>query len=164
MVAFEVGKYLNCLKEGKQGYAVLKLDMSKAYDHIEWAFLRRMLEKLWFDQRWVKFIMLCVSTVEYMVAQNGMEIRPIIPKWGLRQGDLISLYIFIIGAEGLSSLLNGYLQDNLIHGCKIAHTAPVISHLFFADDSFIFFKANVLMALWETLGPNDQFLEIIDFV
>ena len=143
MIAFEVGHYLKRKKQGKTGVAAFKVDMSKAYDRIEWNFLRKMLEILGFAQSLVDLIMLLVTTVEFMVSQNGNEVGPIIPSRGLRQGDPISPYLFIICAESLSSLIKHYEGRGLLHGCKIARSAPVISHLFFADDSFFFFKANM---------------------
>ena len=67
MIAFEIGHYLKRKRQGKTGVAALKIDMSKAYDRIEWNFLRQMLIALGFDSSWVELIMLCVTTVEYMV-------------------------------------------------------------------------------------------------
>ena len=68
---------------------------------------------------------------------------PIMLGCGLRQGDPISPYLFIICAESLTALVRNYKSRGLIHGCKVAISAPIISHLFFADDSFFFFKANM---------------------
>lgn len=61
----------------------------------------------------------------------------------LRQGDTISSYLFFICAEVLSCRISLAESQDLIHGVKICNGAPSISHLFFANDSFIFFKANV---------------------
>ena len=86
--------------------------------------------------------MLCVSTVRYHVIQDGKEIGPIVPSRGLRQGDSLSPYLFILYAEGLSSLIHKYERAGLIHGVRVVRGAPVVSHLFFADDCFLFFKAS----------------------
>ena len=72
-----------------------------------------------------------------------MEIGPIVPSRGLWQGDPLSPYLFIICAEGLSSLINHYERAGLLHGVRIARGAPYLTYLFFADDYFIFFKASV---------------------
>ena len=61
----------------------------------------------------------------------------------MRQGDPLSPYLFLICAEGLFSILYNYTERGLIHGFKVARNAPVVSHLFFADDSFLFFKSNM---------------------
>lgn len=87
--------------------------------------------------------MMCVKTVSYNICLNGSQIGPIFPKRGLRQGDPLSPYLFMFCVEGLSNMLDQSSQPGDIHGCAISPSAPVISHLVFADDSFLFFKANV---------------------
>ena len=129
-------------KQGKTGTAALKIDMSKAYDRVEWKFLKLMMLRMGFAEDWVEIIMLCVSTVSYRVIRNGIEGGPIVPSRGLRQGDPLSPYLFIICAEGLSSLIRNRERAGFIHGVKIARSAPAVSHLFFADDCFLFFKAH----------------------
>ena len=90
MVAFEISHYLKRKKQGKVGMAALKLYMSKAYDRVDWPFIEHMLIKLGFFGRFIRLIMMCVSLASYKVWSNGLEIGPIIPQRGLRQGDSIS--------------------------------------------------------------------------
>ena len=134
--------FLKRKRQGKVGAAALKIDMSKAYDRIEWAFLEAVLLRLRFNAKWVTLIMLCVSTVRYHVIQDGKEVGPIVPNRGLRQGDPLSPHLFILCAEGLSALIHKNERAGLIHGVRVAREAPVVSHLFFANDCFLFFKAN----------------------
>lgn len=87
--------------------------------------------------------MLCVSIVSYSVNINGTQVGPILPSRGLRQGDPLSPYLFLFCVEGLSGALRKSAEQGRITGCKIHSQAPAITHLLFADDSFLFCKASV---------------------
>uniref|UniRef100_A0A803NLX6 Reverse transcriptase domain-containing protein n=1 Tax=Cannabis sativa TaxID=3483 RepID=A0A803NLX6_CANSA len=119
----------------------LKLDMSKAYDRLEWGYIRAMLERMGFDGRWINLVMFCVSSVSFSIVHGGQEMGPIVASRGIRHGDPLSHYLFILCAEGFSSLLRSYEQSGLLTGCRIARHAPNISHMLFADDSYIYCKA-----------------------
>jgi hypothetical protein len=129
---------------GKTGYMGIKLNMSKAYNRVEWGFLEAVMSKLGFDPLWIKFIMVCVRSVSYSVAVNGNEVGKVIPSRGLRQGDPISPYLFILCTETFSSLLCKAQQKGVISGVPTSKKGPSISHLFFADDSLVFCKANMV--------------------
>lgn len=122
---------------------VLKLDMSKAYDRVEWPFLKGMLQRVGFNSRWVSLIMDSVTTVLYLVQVMGQPTGMIVPTRGLRRGDPPSPYLFLFCAEGLSAHLTKAQLDKRIHGVSVAHGAPTLSHLFFADDSLLFCNAHL---------------------
>lgn len=142
LIAYECLHHLRYMKEGKRCYAAMKLDMSKAYDRVEWIFIEKMLLKIGFSQQWVKKIMRCVTSVRYSFQINGRVLGAVVPSRGLRQGDPLSPYLFLICAEGFSALLRQAEGRKDIIGLKIARNAPSISHLFFADDSLLFLKAS----------------------
>jgi hypothetical protein len=140
MIAIEIVHYMKAKTRGKKADVALKLDISKAYDRIDWDYLRDMLAKMGFSQKWINWVMLCVETVDYSVIVNGHRVGPIVPGRGLRQGDPLSPYLFIICAEGLTALIQKAEAKGELHGVKICRNAPIISHLF-ADDCFLFFRA-----------------------
>ena len=142
MVAYELTHFLQNKRSGTECFAALKLDMSKAYDRVEWHFLRGMMERLGFDERWINLIMQCVSTVSYRIKVNGEMTEEIIPTRGLRQGDPLSPYLFLICAEGFSGLLIEAERTGNLEGVTICANAPSITHLLFADDSLLLLKVN----------------------
>ena len=86
--------------------------------------------------------MACVESVHYHFLQKGEKLGLIKPSKGLRQGDPLSPFLFILCVEGLSSSIQPLGSRGLIHGCSIARGAPVVTHLFLVDDSYLFFRAN----------------------
>lgn len=84
-----------------------------------------------------------MASFSYSISFQGSNIGPIIPKRGLRQGDPLSPYLFLLCVEGLSLYLKSAADNASINGCRIYPQAPAITHLLFTDDSFLFFKATV---------------------
>jgi hypothetical protein len=100
------------------------------------------MRKIGFADQWVHLIMTCVRTVTYSVLINGQPHGQINPSRGIRQGDPLSPYLFLLCAEGLSNLLKKAETERSITGLAIARGGPRINHLFFADDSVLFCKAS----------------------
>jgi hypothetical protein len=129
-------------KKGSKGLCAIKLDMHKAYDRVEWVFLERIMAKLGFDQRWIKLVMACVTFVRYSVRFNNFETDIFTPFIGLRQGDALSPYLFLMVAEGLSCMIKKAEERGELEGVKVCRGALTISHLLFADDSLILMQAD----------------------
>ncbi|KAL5574791.1 hypothetical protein UlMin_016490 [Ulmus minor] len=119
LVAFEGIHAMRRGKFGNGSKAALKLDMSKAYDIVEWKFIEEVMIKLGYDKKWVDKIMKCISSVSFSFLLNGEVCGNIIPSRGIRQGDPLSPFLFLFCLEGIS-----------------------VSHLLFVDDSFMFLDAN----------------------
>ena len=122
-------------------FCALKLDMTKAYDRVEWKYLEAVMLKLGFNQTWVNKIMKCVTTVSFLVLFNGEKLQEFKPTRGIRQGDPISPHLFLLCAEGLSCMLKAAEKNENIQCIQVSHTAPKIDRLLFADDIILFFKA-----------------------
>ncbi|XP_026416843.1 uncharacterized protein LOC113312295 [Papaver somniferum] len=129
--------------KNKNGNMALKIDLSKVFDTIEWDFLNQTLLSFGFCSEWCQLILQCITTTSFFVLLNGVPSEFFFVTRGLRQGDPLSPYLFIICMEVLSKLLLKAEKDNLVSGIKVAKTAPSVSHLFFADDFFLFSKANL---------------------
>jgi hypothetical protein len=87
------------------------------------------MRRLGFDERWINLIMRCITSVRYQFKVNGSCTDVITPQRGLRQGDPISPYLFLICAEGFSSLLNKADLDGSLEGVRVCNEAPSFNHL-----------------------------------
>ena len=142
LVVFELMHYLEHKKEGKDGFAAIKLDMSKSYDRLEGGFIKLVMIKMGFHEKWVELVMHCINSVSYSILVNGAAYGNITPTRDLRQGDPISPYIFLLCADGFSSFIHDAAKNHKISEVSICKGCPKITHLFFTDDSLLFCKAN----------------------
>ena len=132
------------LRRKKQGM-VCKLDIEKAYDSISWKFLYQVMGRMGFGSLWLSWIKWCISTASFSVPINGSPAGFFPSSKGLRQGDPLSPYLFVIGMEALSCLINRAVEGNYLSGSKITGGRGgdlVISHLLYDDDTLIFCEAN----------------------
>ena len=91
-----------------------KLDIEKAYDQIGWGFLLQILERMWFGSKWISWINWCMSIASFFVLFNGSPTGFFRSSRDLRQGDFLSLYLYVIGREALSCLLKRVVEGNFI--------------------------------------------------
>ena len=129
--------------------------MSKAYNRVEWVYLEKLMEKIGFCARWVALMMSCVKTVSYSIMVNGEPIGMIHLERGIRQGDPLSPFLFLLCMEGFHALIKHSVRNGDIKGFSLCKRGPKLTHLFFADDSLFFCRSitkdcnNVLKLLGE---------------
>jgi hypothetical protein len=140
LLAYESIHYLK-RKKGKPVACAVKLDMAKAYDRVEWSYLRAIMTKMGFASKWIEKVMACVETVSFSVRVNRNFSEVFKPTRGIRQGDPISPYLFLICAEGFSCMLKYYGSGHLSRGVRVGIHCPWLSHLLFADDCLVFTQA-----------------------
>lgn len=111
-----------------------------------------------FAEQWINLIMICISTVTNAFKLNGEPMGYIRPKRGIRKGDPLSPYLFVLCAEGLSMLFEKWEEQGRIRGVSICQGAPSVHHLLFADDSFIFAHSTLRECLHikELLGTYER--------
>lgn len=115
--------------------------MEKAFNFMEWPFLLNIFKALGFNQTWISWIKECITTVSYSILINGTPTNFFHPSRGLRQGDPLSPFLFILGSETLSRLiLREETKKNLEDIC-LSRISPTLSHILFANDLILFGKA-----------------------
>uniref|UniRef100_A0A2N9IM18 Reverse transcriptase domain-containing protein n=1 Tax=Fagus sylvatica TaxID=28930 RepID=A0A2N9IM18_FAGSY len=121
-----------------------KLDIEKAYDHVNWNCLLYLLERMGFGYRWCQWMKTCISTVQFSVLVNGSPEGFFGSSRGLRQGDSLSPLLFLLIMEVLSRLFQKTEEAGLIRGFQAGMLGGIevrISHLLFADDTIVFCDA-----------------------
>ena len=140
LLAHEIFDTLKKKKGRKKGFGALKIDMCKAYDRVNWNFLKAIMLAMNFSNTWVNWVMECVTTVKYTLLINGIPTQTIHPTRGNKQGDPISPYIFLLCANILSIALTQAKNIRQIKGISIGRQGVSFTHLFFANDSYFFFQ------------------------
>ena len=101
----------------------------------------KVMQKMGFGPKWLSWMWCCISIAKFLVLVNGVPVGFFSSSKGLRQGDPLSLYLFVMGMEVLSVLNKRAVEGGFISGCNIRHgkgRAVHISHLLFADDTIVF--------------------------
>ena len=125
-------------KDTHGGNIMIKVDMAKAYDRVDWNFLLEVFRCFGFSLSFCDLIRACISNIWYYVLLNGTMRGFFQGGRGLRQGDRLLPYLFIIIKEVLSRLLKQSVSSHKIGNFSQPRGTPQISHLMYADDIMIF--------------------------
>ena len=124
---------------------ICKLDIEKAYDHVNWYFLLYLLERCGFPEKWCHWIYFCISTARFSILINGSPEGFFGSTCGIRQGDPLSPLLFVIIMEALSRMMSKAIEEGLLLGFQVGalgNDSLCLSHLLFADDTLIFSDGN----------------------
>ena len=127
--------------KGNKAFMAIKIDLEKAYDRLNWNIMEECLNECKFPPKLIKVIHHCISTPSYKIMWNGDKTESFYRSRGIRQGDPLSPYLFIICMERLSHIIADYWKP--MHAGRYG---PPISHLLFADDLLLFAEASIEQA------------------
>lgn len=126
----------------KLGFFAMKIDIEKAYGRIRWEFLKQVLIEAGMSSDFISLIMNCISTVSYNVLWNGNQSEFFSPQRGLRQGDPLSPFLFVMCMDRLSHLINDAVDSGQWKPIHVTKQGPLIAHLMFVDDLLLFSEAS----------------------
>eukprot|EP00253_Pinus_taeda_P015369 PITA_15369 len=130
---------------------LMQLDLSKAYDKVSWTYLEAILEAFGFSKPWIKWILVLIKSLKYSIPVNRTPSTPFNPSRGIRQGDPLSPFLFVILMEGLSRLIAKRKADGQIKGLQPIRSCPATMHQQFVDDTMLHGTPTVKEAI-ELLG------------
>jgi hypothetical protein len=107
---------------------LIQLDLAKAYDKISWHYMIKTLEAFGFTQHWISWIVILVSTTSYSLLINGASTKAFWPMRGIKQGDPLSPFLFILVMEGLSRSIKSTTTTGEITGLKPFKNFPTLTH------------------------------------
>ncbi|CAJ2667257.1 unnamed protein product [Trifolium pratense] len=131
-----VNELIDFAKRRKDNCLLLKVDFERAYDTVNWNFLEYMMRRMGFAQRWLKWMRACIFTSSMSVLVNGSPTVDFVVGKGLRQGDPLYPFLFLIVAEGLTRLMQKAVDNGNYHGFKV-HDDLQFHTLQFADDTVL---------------------------
>lgn len=128
---------IHSLHSWKEAGMLMQLDLSKAYDKVSWIYLEAILEAFGFSRQWIKWVLALIKSPRYSILVNGAPSSPFSPSRGIRQGDPLSPFLFVILMEGLSRLIAKKKAEGQIRGLQPIRSIPATTHQQFVDDTML---------------------------
>ncbi|KAJ0805669.1 putative RNA-directed DNA polymerase [Helianthus annuus] len=133
------------MKHSKKEGMIFKVDIHKAYDSLNWTFLNSIMEQMGFPYKWREWIMDILSSARASVLVNGSPTMEFDCARGLRQGDPVSPFLFLIAMEALSGIMKKASEVGLFQGIRCSNFGMTLTHFLYADDV-------VFLGEWSTLN------------
>ncbi|KAK2409977.1 hypothetical protein QL285_045372 [Trifolium repens] len=153
-----VNELLDLAKRRKDKCLFFKVDFERAYDTVNWNFLDYMMIRMGFAEGWRRWIRACIFQSSMSVLVNGSPTEDFMVGKGLRQGDPLSPFLFLIVAEGLTGLMCKAIQNNVFQGYKVSNNLLFHTRQF-ADDTIIMGEGN-----WNNLWTIKTVLRSFEIV
>eukprot|EP00253_Pinus_taeda_P029243 PITA_29243 len=138
---------IQSLHSRKEAGMLMQLDLSKAYDKVSWSYLEAILKAFGFSTQWIKWVLALIKSPRYSILVNGAPSAPFSPSRGIRQGDPISPFLFVILMEGLSRIIAKKKAEGQIKGLQPIRSFPATTHQQFVDDTMLHGTPTVKEAL-----------------
>ncbi|GJV19995.1 RNA-directed DNA polymerase, eukaryota, reverse transcriptase zinc-binding domain protein [Tanacetum coccineum] len=157
-----LNEILNWYKKEKRKTLVFKVDFEKAYDTVCWDFLQEVMAKMGFGVKWCAWIRGCLTSSRASVLVNGSPIDEFLIHKGLRQGDPLSPFLFILVMEALHMLIERAKTANLVHGIRLDMAGTMLDNKNANLDDFVSKKVGDgrQTKFWEELWIGDRPLKV----
>ena len=128
---------VHSLITNRQEIMIMQLDIVQARDKLSWSYIRAILKTYGFDHNWIKWVMVLVTTDDCSILLNGAPSKTFKPSRGLRQGDPLSPFLFILTMEGLGKAIRAAKEEGRIQGFRLTHGGDTMTHQQFVDDTML---------------------------
>ena len=125
-----VNELVDYARKMKKECLIFKVDFEKAYDSVDWGFLEHMMVRVGMCDKWIAWMKACVFGGTMSILVNGSPTKEINIHRGLKQGDPLAPFLFLLVAEGFSGLMRNAVHLNLFEGFRIGGNDLVVSHLY----------------------------------
>ncbi|XP_072064287.1 secreted RxLR effector protein 78-like [Arachis hypogaea] len=139
LIALIACETVQWLKLRRKQAAIVKLDFQKAYDRVRWSFVDIVLQKMDFGLRWRTWVKECVTTASMSVLINGSPSKPFKMERGLKQGDPLSPFLFVLVVDILHKMVGEVVRNGRISPLRVGRDNIELLHLQFTDDTILFF-------------------------
>ena len=126
---------IHSLITNKKVGMIMQLDIAKAYDKVSWLYIISILKSYAFYHNWIKWIMVLVTTTSCSILLNGAPSKNFKISRGLKQGDPLSPFLFILMMEGLGRAMKAAKEEGRIYGLRLTHGGDTVTHQQFVDDT-----------------------------